>query len=34
VVDATSFVLMKRLKLRRAFAFDQHFAQAGFQMVG
>jgi uncharacterized protein len=34
VVDATSFVLMHRLKLKRAFAYDQHFAQAGFAIVG
>lgn len=33
-VDATSFVLMKRLKLRTAFAFDQHFAIAGFRLLG
>jgi predicted nucleic acid-binding protein len=33
-VDATSFVLMQRLKVTRAFAFDQHFASAGFQLVG
>jgi predicted nucleic acid-binding protein len=33
-VDATSFVLMEREKLRRAFTFDHHFATAGFQIVG
>lgn len=33
-VDATSFVLMRRRELRAAFAFDHHFAQAGFRMVG
>jgi predicted nucleic acid-binding protein len=33
-VDATSFVLMTRHKLRRAFAFDHHFAKVGFQLVG
>ena len=33
-VDATSFVVMRRLKVRRAFAFDQHFAKAGFRLVG
>ena len=33
-VDATSFVLMQRLKAIRAFAFDQHFASAGFALVG
>lgn len=34
LVDATSFVLMRRLKISRAFAFDVHFGQAGFQYVG
>ena len=33
-VDATSFVLMTRNKIRRAFAFDHHFAKVGFQLVG
>ena len=33
-VDATSFVLMTRERIRRAFAFDHHFASAGFQLVG
>jgi predicted nucleic acid-binding protein len=33
-VDATSFVLMQRAKIRTAFAFDHHFASAGFRMVG
>ena len=33
-VDATSFGLMRRLKIRTAFAFDQHFAQAGFALLG
>lgn len=33
-VDATSFVIMRRHELRAAFAFDHHFAQAGFRMVG
>ena len=33
-VDATSFVLMKREKLGTAFAFDVHFATAGFRLVG
>ncbi|HHV61663.1 MAG TPA: type II toxin-antitoxin system VapC family toxin [Firmicutes bacterium] len=28
--DCTSFVVMKALKLEKAFTFDRHFAQAGF----
>ena len=34
VVDATSFVIMKRARIRLAFAFDHHFAAAGFRMAG
>ncbi len=33
-VDATSFVLMSREKMRVAFTFDHHFAMAGFRLVG
>ena len=33
-VDALSFVLMARQRIRVAFAFDSHFATAGFRMVG
>lgn len=33
-VDATSFVLMSREKIRTAFAFDHHFAMAGFRLTG
>lgn len=33
-VDATSFVLMKRHGIKSAFAFDHHFASAGFRMLG
>lgn len=33
-VDATSFVLMKRMRIHAAFAFDHHFAAAGFRLVG
>jgi hypothetical protein len=32
-VDGTSFVIMKRAKIRRAFAFDHHFVVAGFALV-
>ena len=32
-VDATSFVLMTRAKIRVAFAFDSHFASAGFRLT-
>lgn len=30
--DCVSFVLMKNLKLHRAFAFDEHFKQMGFEI--
>jgi predicted nucleic acid-binding protein len=33
-VDALSFVLMAQRRIRVAFAFDAHFAAAGFRMVG
>jgi predicted nucleic acid-binding protein len=33
-VDATSFAIMKRTKIRLAYAFDHHFAMAGFRLVG
>ena len=33
-VDALSFVLMTERRIRIAFAFDSHFAAAGFRMVG
>jgi predicted nucleic acid-binding protein len=32
-VDATSFVIMKRARIRLAYAFDHHFATAGFRLV-
>ena len=32
--DALSFVLMSERRIRVAFAFDAHFATAGFRMVG
>ena len=33
-VDATSFAIMKRLRIGLAYAFDHHFAVAGFRLVG
>ncbi|MFO1157485.1 MAG: PIN domain-containing protein [Reyranellaceae bacterium] len=33
-VDATSFAVMKRARIRLAFTFDHHFAAVGFRMVG
>lgn len=33
IVDATTFALMRRQRLRVAFAFDMHFAVAGFRYV-
>lgn len=33
-VDATSFAIMKRTRIRLAYAFDHHFAAAGFRLVG
>lgn len=33
-VDATSFVLMERERIRTAFSFDHHFAMAGFRLAG
>ncbi|GIX28494.1 MAG: hypothetical protein KatS3mg123_2375 [Burkholderiales bacterium] len=33
-VDATSFVIMGRARIRLAFAFDHHFAAVGFRLVG
>ena len=33
-VDATSFTLMRRKKIHATFAFDQHFAQTGFRVLG
>ena len=32
-VDATSFVIMKRARIRVAFAFDHHFAATGYRLV-
>jgi predicted nucleic acid-binding protein len=33
-VDATSFAIMRRLRIGLAYAFDHHFAVAGFRLVG
>ena len=33
VVDATSFTIMKRARIRIAYTFDHHFAVAGFRLV-
>lgn len=30
--DCTSFVLMKTFELQKAFSFDDHFKQVGFQL--
>jgi uncharacterized protein len=32
-VDATSFAIMKRARIRLAYAFDHHFVVAGFRLV-
>ncbi len=32
-VDATSFVIMKRARIRSAYTYDHHFAIVGFRMV-
>ena len=34
IVDAISFILMKREKIRIAFTFDHHFSSVGFRIVG
>lgn len=34
LVDHTSFELMRRRGVRRAFAFDEHFAREGFELEG
>jgi predicted nucleic acid-binding protein len=33
-VDATSFAVMERLRIREAFAFDPHFVQYGLRLFG
>ena len=32
-VDATSFAIMRRTRIRTAYTFDHHFAAAGFRLV-
>jgi uncharacterized protein len=32
-VDATSFAIMKRARIRRAYTFDHHFAVVGFKLA-
>jgi predicted nucleic acid-binding protein len=32
-VDATSFAIMKRSRIRLAYTFDHHFAVVGFRLV-
>ena len=34
LVDAASFVVMRHQKIGRAFAFDRHFEEEGFETVG
>jgi len=34
LTDAVSFAVMERLAIRRAFAYDRHFAVAGFDLIG
>ena len=33
LVDCVSFEVMRRRGITRAFAFDRHFADAGFELV-
>ena len=33
-VDASSFVIMRRTRIRLAYTFDHHFAVVGFRLVG
>jgi uncharacterized protein len=32
-VDCTSFAIMRRLSIKKAFTFDQHFRAAGFEIL-
>ncbi len=31
--DSVSFVVMRRLKIKKAFCFDKHFSTAGFPVI-
>jgi len=31
--DCTSFVIMKKIKIKTAFTFDKHYKQAGFNII-
>ena len=33
MVDCTSFTVMKRLKIKKVFAFDEDFKKAGFLVL-
>jgi predicted nucleic acid-binding protein len=33
-IDCASFAIMRRLNIKRAFTFDQHFRTAGFEILG
>jgi predicted nucleic acid-binding protein len=33
LVDCTSFAAMSRIGVRRAFAFERHFAEHGFELI-
>ncbi|MBZ5593473.1 MAG: hypothetical protein LAP39_14615 [Acidobacteriia bacterium] len=32
-VDCASFAVMRRLNIKKAFTFDQHFRTAGFEIL-
>lgn len=34
LVDCSSFLVMQRLKLNKVFAFDRHFREQGFEVLG
>ena len=33
LVDAITFIIMQRLNIQKAFAFDRHFVQMGYQVL-